>query len=59
MVCENSAEGFWANNGDFIDKIMLYLSTRLNGISSQKTVISLQFLCFRGCIGRRLLRQIF
>jgi len=50
---------FVQNNGDFIDKIMLYISARVNGISSQKTVISLQFLCCRWCIGRRLPKQIF
>ena len=50
---------FVQNNGEFIDKIMPYLSTRLNVISFQKTVISLQFLCCRWCIGRRLPKQIF
>jgi len=50
---------FVQNNGDFIDKSMVYLSTRENGISSQKTVTALQFLCFRWCIGRWLPRQIF
>jgi hypothetical protein len=34
---------FVQNNGDFIDKILLYLSTRENGISFQQNVISLQF----------------
>jgi len=50
---------FMQNNGDFIDKTMLYLSTRENGISSQKTAILLHFLCFRWCIGRWLPKQIF
>ena len=50
---------FVQNYGDFIDKTMLYLPTRVNGISSQKTVMSLKFLCCRWCIGRRLPKQIF
>ena len=37
---------FMQNNRDFIDKTMLYLPAKVNGILSQKNVISLQFLCF-------------
>jgi len=38
------------NNRDFIDKATLYLSNRLNGISSQKTVITLQFFVSGGAL---------
>jgi hypothetical protein len=41
---------FLQNNGDFIDKIMLYLSTRENGISFQKTVIFLNFCVLDGAL---------
>jgi hypothetical protein len=50
---------FVQNNRDFIDKIMLHLSTRENVISLQKTVNSIQFLCFRWCIGGWLTKEIF